>query len=236
MRRTSQQPSARLPILNARTPPGCPRGLVRTKLRIQPSHRRGCRCHLVTPTLWRAKHMQGEYSALAAFGHHATSPGAAKYSAGQPPQQRLYARLFWNAGDLGRPVAASVVCTAVPWTRTRDTWRRRSSATSSCKFRPGKANPSPPVGPALGQRGLNIMAFVQGIQRPHADHGAGHAGPRGDHRVRRPHLHLHHQDAAEHLLPEEGGGHHQGQPDRRQGRLRRPRDHDASCARSPRSR
>ena len=23
----------------------------------------------------------------------------------------------------------------------------------------GKANPSPPVGPALGQRGLNIMAF-----------------------------------------------------------------------------
>ncbi len=25
----------------------------------------------------------------------------------------------------------------------------------------GKANPSPPVGPALGQRGLNIMAFVK---------------------------------------------------------------------------
>ena len=23
----------------------------------------------------------------------------------------------------------------------------------------GKANPSPPIGPALGQRGLNIMAF-----------------------------------------------------------------------------
>jgi large subunit ribosomal protein L11 len=25
----------------------------------------------------------------------------------------------------------------------------------------GKANPSPPVGPALGQRGLNIMSFVK---------------------------------------------------------------------------
>ena len=25
----------------------------------------------------------------------------------------------------------------------------------------GKANPSPPVGPALGQRGLNIMNFVK---------------------------------------------------------------------------
>ena len=28
-------------------------------------------------------------------------------------------------------------------------------------------------------------------------------------------LHLHHQDAAEHLFPEEGGGDRQGQPDRR---------------------
>jgi large subunit ribosomal protein L11 len=25
----------------------------------------------------------------------------------------------------------------------------------------GKANPSPPVGPALGQRGLNIMEFCR---------------------------------------------------------------------------
>ena len=29
------------------------------------------------------------------------------------------------------------------------------------KIPAGKANPSPPVGPALGQRGLNIMAFVK---------------------------------------------------------------------------
>ena len=37
----------------------------------------------------------------------------------------------------------------------------------------GKANPSPPIGPALGQRGLNIMEFckafnaqTQGVERP----------------------------------------------------------------------
>ena len=39
----------------------------------------------------------------------------------------------------------------------------------------GKANPSPPVGPALGQRGLNIMAVREGIQRGDAGHGARHA-------------------------------------------------------------
>ena len=29
----------------------------------------------------------------------------------------------------------------------------------------GKATPAPPVGPALGQHGVNIMAFLQGVQR-----------------------------------------------------------------------
>ena len=41
--------------------------------------------------------------------------------------------------------------------------------------------------------------------RETAEHGAGDAGPGGDHRVRRSHLHLHHQDPAEQLFPEEGG-------------------------------
>ena len=34
----------------------------------------------------------------------------------------------------------------------------------------GQANPSPPVGPALGQRGLNIMAFVKEFNAKTADH------------------------------------------------------------------
>ena len=31
----------------------------------------------------------------------------------------------------------------------------------------GKANPSPPVGPALGQHGVNIMDFVKLLMRKH---------------------------------------------------------------------
>jgi len=31
----------------------------------------------------------------------------------------------------------------------------------------GKANPSPPIGPALGQRGVNIMAFCKESTQQH---------------------------------------------------------------------
>ena len=49
----------------------------------------------------------------------------------------------------------------------------------------GKANPSPPVGPALGQHGVNIMAFCKdfnsrtAVQQGDTDH------PRGDHGLSR---------------------------------------------------
>ena len=45
----------------------------------------------------------------------------------------------------------------------------------------GQANPSPPVGPALGQRGLNIMAFVKEFNAKTADIAAGHPDARDHH-------------------------------------------------------
>ena len=41
----------------------------------------------------------------------------------------------------------------------------------------GQANPSPPVGPALGQRGLNIMAFVKEFNAKTADVSPGTPTP-----------------------------------------------------------
>ena len=41
----------------------------------------------------------------------------------------------------------------------------------------GQANPSPPVGPALGQRGLNIMAFVKEFNAKTADVAPGTPTP-----------------------------------------------------------
>ena len=79
----------------------------------------------------------------------------------------------------------------------------------------GKANPSPPVGPALGQRGLNIMQFVKEFNAATQEMEPGHADAGGDHRLFRPLLLLRHQDPAQHLLPAEGGEARQGQPRRR---------------------
>src|SRR3954465_5205480 len=41
----------------------------------------------------------------------------------------------------------------------------------------GKANPSPPIGPALGQRGLNIMQFVKDFNVASADMEKGSPVP-----------------------------------------------------------
>ena len=96
----------------------------------------------------------------------------------------------------------------------------------------GKANPSPPIGPALGQRGVNIMEFCKQFNARDPEDGSGHADPGGDHRLPGPQLHLRHEDAAGELLPEEGGGHRRGREDRRHAD-RRQGDDGSRSARSP---
>ena len=89
----------------------------------------------------------------------------------------------------------------------------------------GKANPSPPIGPALGQRGLNIMEFCKAFNAQTQKLEAGPADSGGDHRVRRQELHLRDEDAARDGADQEGGQGRQGQPEaaHRQGRQAHPR-------------
>ena len=61
----------------------------------------------------------------------------------------------------------------------------------------GAANPAPPVGPALGQHGVNIMEFCKAFNAQTQDQAGGrHDHPGRDHRLRGPLVHLHHEDAA----------------------------------------
>jgi large subunit ribosomal protein L11 len=73
-----------------------------------------------------------------------------------PPPIHYTAALHWNAGGAGRRSHRG------PW----HVWKTRDMAKKivgyiKLQIPAGKANPSPPVGPALGQRGLNIMQFVK---------------------------------------------------------------------------
>ena len=76
----------------------------------------------------------------------------------------------------------------------------------------GKANPSPPIGPALGQRGLNIMEFCKAFNAQTQSYRAGAADAGGDHGLPGQELHLHHQDPAYRGADQEGDRHHKGQP------------------------
>ena len=48
----------------------------------------------------------------------------------------------------------------------------------------GGANPSPPVGPALGQRGINIMEFCKAFKRQDAGNGQAGEDPHDHHLLR----------------------------------------------------
>lgn len=59
----------------------------------------------------------------------------------------------------------------------------------------GNANPAPPVGPALGQKGVNIMDFCKTVQCQNArPEGNDHTG--GHHGLCRQILYVHLQDTA----------------------------------------
>ena len=60
----------------------------------------------------------------------------------------------------------------------------------------GAANPSPPIGPALGQRGVNIMEFCKAFNAADRRPGKGHADPDRHHRLCRPLVLVRDQDAA----------------------------------------
>jgi len=67
------------------------------------------------------------------------------------------------------------------WTQEIDSWQRKYRATSNCRYLQGSANPSPPIGPALGQQGVNIMEFckqfnaqTQKVEKGLADSGDHH--------------------------------------------------------------
>ena len=67
----------------------------------------------------------------------------------------------------------------------------------------GQANPSPPIGPALGQQGVNIMEFCKAFNAKTREDGKRHAHSRRHHGVRDRSLYLHHQAAAGELFPQE---------------------------------
>ena len=68
----------------------------------------------------------------------------------------------------------------------------------------GKANPSPPVGPALGQHGVNIMEFCKAFNAHTQESGGRYADSGRDYRVYRSQLHLRYQDAARGGAAQEG--------------------------------
>ena len=106
----------------------------------------------------------------------------------------------------------------------------------------GKANPAPPIGPALGQQGVNIMEFCKQFNAAtQAQAKEGLIIPVHHHRVSGPLLHLHPEDAAGGRPHQEGGGLHtekkKGSGAHKPGKEKVGPDHRRSSSRrSPRRR
>ena len=108
-------------------------------------------------------------------------------------------------------------------------WPRRFLTLIKLQIPGGQANPAPPVGPALGQHGVNIMEFCKAFnaqtQQEWADHGR-------DYGLRGPLIHVHHEDAAGSRAHQGGAAARQGLPwpNREEGYMLTP----IRCGRSPR--
>ena len=77
----------------------------------------------------------------------------------------------------------------------------------------GQANPSPPVGPALGQRGINIMEFCKAFNAKSGDMGARCAMPDRDYLLSGQVVLDGDQDTSGVLLHQESGKAEIRQPD-----------------------
>jgi large subunit ribosomal protein L11 len=74
---------------------------------------------------------------------------------------------------------------------------KRVTAMVKLQIPAGKATPAPPVGPALGQHGVNIMDFCKSFNaKTSAKDQEGLIIPVVIHGLSRPHLYLYHQDAS----------------------------------------
>ena len=51
---------------------------------------------------------------------------------------------------------------------------KKIAGTMKLQVPAGQANPSPPVGPALGQRGINIMEFCKAFNARHRNSSQAH--------------------------------------------------------------
>lgn len=72
----------------------------------------------------------------------------------------------------------------------------------------GQANPAPPVGPALGQHGVNIMEFCKAFNAKTSDR-QGLVIPGDHHSLLRPFLHVRAQNAARLGVAAQGHGRRQ---------------------------
>ena len=112
---------------------------------------------------------------------------------------------------------------------------KKVSGTLKLQVPAGKANPSPPIGPALGQRGINIMEFCKAFNAKSQEMEPGAPVPDHHHLLSGQVLHVRDQDAAGVVPSEEGG---QAEIGARRRRAARPpaRSPPSRSARSPRRR